>query len=219
MTPVASTAITAASATRAVAIDACTVCYGSGQDLRGQPCPLGPHTWNAVPGGPDPSLSDSYGYLFARQDYPFFKTILADQDYPIFEKNNNPKEAAATIGSCNVKIFMKVEDPTETYDLFKTSVSAAGVSSGGFKRESDPTLQERFFAARPMSPGRDVLDIASPNRRSPKAARHRDGVRGAHGKPPVAMFVANWAPGVRDEQRLTHRCLGLPRTSGHRLES
>lgn len=33
------------------------------------------------------------------------------------------QEAASLVASRNVKIFMKLEDPTETYDLFEKSVA------------------------------------------------------------------------------------------------
>ena len=46
-----------------------------------------------------------------------FSVIFAGQDLPAFQKAS--KEEAASIGAnCNIKICMKLEDPTETWDFF-----------------------------------------------------------------------------------------------------
>src|SRR5690606_26522673 len=66
-----------------------------------------------------------------------FSMIFAGQDLPGFKKNNNAEESISTIGNCNVKIFMKLEDPTDTFDLFKQSAGEALVSkTGGFSFEA-----------------------------------------------------------------------------------
>lgn len=52
------------------------------------------------------------------------KIIFASSDFTAFEKV--PKEEAASIvACCNFKIFMKLEDPQSTYDLFEKSVGEA----------------------------------------------------------------------------------------------
>ncbi len=90
-------------------------------------------------------ILDEYGYYVVKGAAVMpaqarslgFCMVFAGQDYPAFKKNNNSEEAVSTIGNCNVKIFMKVEDPTETFDLFKQSVGEALVSkTGGYSFES-----------------------------------------------------------------------------------
>lgn len=85
-------------------------------------------------------ILDEYGYYVVKGAAVMpaqarslgFSMVFAGQDYPAFKKNNNAEEAVSTIGNCNIKIFMKVEDPTDTFDLFKQSVGQALVfkSSG-----------------------------------------------------------------------------------------
>lgn len=60
-----------------------------------------------------------------------FCMVFAGQDYPSFKKNNNAEEAVSTIGNCNIKIFMKLEDPTETYDLAEKSIGKGQVGRAG----------------------------------------------------------------------------------------
>lgn len=87
-------------------------------------------------------ILDEYGYYVVKGAAVMpaqarslgFCMVFAGQDYPAFKKNNNAEEAVSTIGNCNIKIFMKVEDPTETFDLFKQSVGEALVAkTGGFQ--------------------------------------------------------------------------------------
>lgn len=86
-------------------------------------------------------ILDEYGYYVVKGAAVMpaqarslgFSMVFAGQDYPAFKKGNNAEEAVSTVGNCNVKIFMKLEDPTETFDLFKQSVGEALVSkTGGF---------------------------------------------------------------------------------------
>lgn len=80
-------------------------------------------------------ILDEYGYYVVRGAAVMpaqarslgFSMVFAGQDYPAFQKNDNKEEAISTIGNCNIKIFMKVEDPTETFDLFAKSVGEANV--------------------------------------------------------------------------------------------
>lgn len=90
-------------------------------------------------------ILDEYGYYVVKGAAVMpaqarslgFCMIFAGQDYPSFKKNNNAEEAAATIGNCNVKIFMKVEDPTDTYDLAQKTGGEALVSkTSGFQRNT-----------------------------------------------------------------------------------
>lgn len=85
-------------------------------------------------------ILDEYGYYVVKGASVMpaqarslgFCMVFAGQDYPAFKKNNNAEEAVSTIGNCNIKIFMKLEDPTETYDLAEKSIgkSEVGRTSG-----------------------------------------------------------------------------------------
>ena len=90
-------------------------------------------------------ILDEYGYYVVKGAAVMpaqarslgFSMVFAGQDYPAFKKNNNSEEAVSTIGNCNIKIFMKVEDPTDTFDLFKQSVGQAMVkTSSGMERQN-----------------------------------------------------------------------------------
>jgi len=78
-------------------------------------------------------ILDEYGYYVVKGAAVMpaqarslgFSMVFAGQDYPAFQKNNNKEEAISTIGNCNIKIFMKVEDPDDTFNLFKSSVGEA----------------------------------------------------------------------------------------------
>lgn len=85
-------------------------------------------------------ILDEYGYYVVKGASVMpaqarslgFCMVFAGQDYPAFKKNNNAEEAVSTIGNCNIKIFMKLEDPTETYDLAEKSMGQGtfGKTSG-----------------------------------------------------------------------------------------
>ncbi len=78
---------------------------------------------------------DEYGY-YAVQGFAVvpaqarslgFSVIFAGQDLPAFQKAS--KEEAASIGAnCNIKICMKLEDPTETWDFFTKTAGEAYVT-------------------------------------------------------------------------------------------
>lgn len=89
-------------------------------------------------------ILDEYGYYVVKGAAVMpaqarslnFCMVFAGQDYPSFKKNNNAEEAAATVANCNIKIFMKTEDPTDTADLFEKSVGKAMVSrTSGYTNE------------------------------------------------------------------------------------
>lgn len=80
-------------------------------------------------------ILDEYGY-YAVQGFAVvpaqarslgFSTIFAGQDLPAFQKAS--KEEAASIGAnTNIKICMKLEDPTETWDFFTKTAGEAYVT-------------------------------------------------------------------------------------------
>ena len=89
-------------------------------------------------------ILDEYGYYVVKGAAVMpaqarslgFTMVFAGQDYPAFKKGGNQEEAVSTIGNCNIKIFMKVEDPTDTFELFTKSIGEAVVSkTSGFSYE------------------------------------------------------------------------------------
>lgn len=88
---------------------------------------------------------DEYGYYIVKGSAVMpaqarslgFCMIFAGQDLPSFQKNNNREEATSIIANCNLKIFMKVEDPGETFELFKKTAGQVLVEALKSK-ERDP---------------------------------------------------------------------------------
>lgn len=74
-------------------------------------------------------ILDEYGYysvkgaavMPAQARSLGFSMIFAGQDYAAFKKGDE-KEAESIVANCNIKIFMKLEDPMATYELFEKSV-------------------------------------------------------------------------------------------------
>lgn len=90
-------------------------------------------------------ILDEYGYYVVKGASVMpaqarslgFCMVFAGQDYPAFKKNNNAEEAVSTIGNCNIKIFMKLEDPTETYELAEKSIGETSVGrTSGLSRNT-----------------------------------------------------------------------------------
>jgi len=81
-------------------------------------------------------IMDEYGY-YAVEGFAVvpaqarslgFCAVFAGQDLPAFQKAS--KEEAASIGAnCNIKICMKLEDPTETWDFFQKTAGEAYVTN------------------------------------------------------------------------------------------
>lgn len=104
-------------------------------------------------------ILDEYGY-YAVQGFAVvpaqarslgFSAIFAGQDLPAFQKAS--KEEAASIGAnTNIKICMKLEDPSETWDFFTktageayvTKVDAFQTKEGGFTNSYLDTRSSSF---------------------------------------------------------------------------
>ncbi len=94
------------------------------------------------------SIMDEYGY-YAVKGFAVvpaqarslgFSAIFAGQDLPAFQKAS--KEEAASIGAnTNIKICMKLEDPTETWEFFMKSAGEAYVT----KVDAFQTRPESIF--------------------------------------------------------------------------
>lgn len=94
---------------------------------------------------PNPFLVilDEYGYYVvagaavmpAQARSLNFSMVFAGQDFPSFKKNNNKEEAEATAANCNVYVFMKLRDTTDTAELFSKAAGKARVARiSGYNR-------------------------------------------------------------------------------------
>jgi intracellular multiplication protein IcmO len=104
-------------------------------------------------------ILDEYGYyavkgaavMPAQARSLGFCMVFAGQDYPAFEKASK-EEAASTIANCNIKIFMKLEDPKDTYDLFAKSLGETYVAqmsgwelqNGGYAGNKTAGIEKRM---------------------------------------------------------------------------
>jgi intracellular multiplication protein IcmO len=62
-----------------------------------------------------------------------FCLVFSGQDLPAMKKRVR-EEANSICGNCNIKIFGKLEDPTETKDFFEKTVGSAIVTEvSGFQ--------------------------------------------------------------------------------------
>ena len=93
---------------------------------------------------PFTTILDEYGYyavpgsavMPAQARSLGFSMVFAGQDLPAFEKAS-PEEAASILGNCNIKIFMKLEEPEKTFKLAESSAGEAYVTvTGGFNNSS-----------------------------------------------------------------------------------
>lgn len=104
------------------------------------------------------TVLDEYGYYAVKGSAVMpaqarsigFSMIFAGQDLPAFEKASK-EEAASIVANCNVKIFMKLEDPDSTYSLFEKSVGEALVSSVGVLEMQQGGLTTTFQAGKSAS--------------------------------------------------------------------
>jgi intracellular multiplication protein IcmO len=81
-------------------------------------------------------ILDEYGY-YAVQGFAVvpaqarslgFSVVFAGQDIPAFQKASK-EEAASIFANTNIKLCMKLEDPTETWDFFNKTAGEAYVST------------------------------------------------------------------------------------------
>ncbi len=115
-------------------------------------------------------IMDEYGYYAvpgfavvpAQARSLGFSAIFAGQDLPAFQKAS--KEEAASIGAnTNVKICMKMEDPTDTWEFFnKTAGETYATSVSGFQTNAG-SLSNNYLDSRNASIEKrqriDLLDL------------------------------------------------------------
>ncbi|MFA7276289.1 MAG: TraM recognition domain-containing protein [Pseudobdellovibrionaceae bacterium] len=101
-----------------------------------------------------------------------FSMIFSAQDLPALEKRVK-EEARSIAANCNIKIFGKLEDPTQTKEFFEktvgssfvTEVSGFSAQPGGMTRNYDDTLQAgvqlrgraNYDSVRSFGPGQAVI--------------------------------------------------------------
>ena len=115
-------------------------------------------------------ILDEYGY-YAVQGFAVvpaqarslgFSAIFAGQDLPAFQKAS--KEEAASIGAnTNIKICMKLEDPTETWDFFTKTAGEAYVTKVDSFQTKDTSIANSYMDTKSSSFERrariDLLDL------------------------------------------------------------
>jgi len=113
---------------------------------------------------------DEYGY-YAVQGFAVvpaqarslgFSTIFAGQDLPAFQKAS--KEEAASIGAnTNIKICMKLEDPTETWDFFAKTAGEAYVTKVDSFQSKENSMTNSYMDTKSSSFEKrarvDLLDL------------------------------------------------------------
>ena len=115
-------------------------------------------------------ILDEYGY-YAVQGFAVvpaqarslgFSVIFAGQDLPAFQKAS--KEEAASIGAnTNIKICMKLEDPTETWDFFTKTAGEAYVTKVDSFQTQETSVANTYMDTKSSSFERrarvDLLDL------------------------------------------------------------
>lgn len=115
-------------------------------------------------------ILDEYGY-YAVQGFAVvpaqarslgFSAIFAGQDLPAFQKAS--KEEAASIGAnTNIKICMKLEDPTETWDFFTKTAGEAYVTKVDSFQTKDNGMTNSYMDTKSSSYEKrarvDLLDL------------------------------------------------------------
>jgi len=127
---------------------------------------------NKPTNAPTPFLCilDEYGY-YAVEGFAVvpaqarslgFSVIFAGQDLPAFQKAS--KEEAASIGAnTNIKICMKLEDPTETWDFFTKTAGEAYVTKVDAFQTKDTSISNSYLDTKSSSFEKrarvDLLDL------------------------------------------------------------
>ncbi|MDF3024766.1 MAG: icmO, partial [Alphaproteobacteria bacterium] len=143
-----------------------------------------------------------------------FSLVFAGQDLPALEKRVK-EEARSITANCNIKLFGKLEDPTQTKDFFEKTVGTAMVTEvSGFSR-----------GGQGGGSGKAYMDSQQANVQQ-RARASYDGLKGftegravvAFGKSVVEMQVYNSHIGDAKSMRV-HRFLPIPPPAEEALES
>lgn len=147
----------------------CMMAAGLGEDVEGEYRDV---IERKVTTSPTPFLCilDEYGY-YAVQGFAVvpaqarslgFSIIFAGQDLPAFQKAS--KEEAASIGAnTNIKICMKLEDPTETWDFFSKTAGEAYVTKVDSFQTNETSISNTYKDSKSSSFEKrarvDLLDL------------------------------------------------------------
>jgi intracellular multiplication protein IcmO len=115
-------------------------------------------------------ILDEYGY-YAIEGFAVvpaqarslgFSAIFAGQDLPAFQKSS--KEEAASIGAnTNIKICMKLEDPTETWEFFSKTAGESYVTKVDTFQTNQGSIMNNYLDTRSSSAEKrqrvDLLDL------------------------------------------------------------
>ena len=141
-----------------------------------------------------------------------FSLVFASQDLPSMEKRVK-QEAKSIVGNCNIKLFGRLEDPTDTKDfLEKHAGQFWGVESTGFQSRTDSLAGMMM-----TNPLYDKLDGGTVTLRSRVAYDHVREQREGE----VHLFFADWVNRgnmffvmpERVKALRVHRLLPVPSTS------
>lgn len=144
-----------------------------------------------------------------------FSLVFAGQDLPALEKRVK-EEARSITANCNIKLFGKLEDPTQTKDFFEKTVGQAIVTEvSGFQRGG----------GQGGGGGKNYMDSQSANVQV-RARASYDGLRGftegraicAFGKSVQEIQVYNSDIGHAKAMRV-HRFLPIPPPAEEALEN
>ena len=98
------------------------------------------------------TIFDEYGYyavkgaavMPAQARSLGFAMVFAGQDYQAFKKAS-PEEAASIVANCTIKICMKLEDPSETLDIFQKAAGEGKTAVGGsFQLDADSSFGNSY---------------------------------------------------------------------------
>ena len=94
------------------------------------------------------TIFDEYGYyategaavMPAQARSLGFGMVFAGQDFQAFKKGS-PEEAASIVANCAIKICMKLEDPSETLDIFNKAAGQTKVTaSSGYQYNNNASM-------------------------------------------------------------------------------
>jgi intracellular multiplication protein IcmO len=142
---------------------------GLGEDVEGEYADVIERKPTNAP-SPYVCILDEYGY-YAVQGFAVvpaqarslgFSTIFAGQDLPAFQKAS--KEEAASIGAnTNIKICMKLEDPTDTWEFFNKTAGESYVTKVDSFQTKDSSMTNSYMDTKSASFEKrariDLLDL------------------------------------------------------------
>lgn len=165
------------------------------------------------------TVFDEYGYyavegaavMPAQARSLGFAMIFAGQDYQAFKKGS-ADEAASIVANCGIKICMKLEDPTETFDIFAKAAGQANIAtSGGMQMDKNSTMGGYADSGNVNSTTKQRIDVRDLKDQGPGEAHILFGDTFVRAK----MFYAN--PDQVNNIRL-NKFLKVPMPEYHKIK-